>query len=122
MICFNEVQVNSHYNILLHSPFTELKINEDIKKRFIKEWINIPSFNPFTQVDRDTSVVPIDINLTKNVSRSVIYQTKKFNFDNLMASDNWFFSNPKLKIIEEYKNTKYDFIMNAIEKINTCRT
>lgn len=123
MICFNEMQFNSHYNILLHSPFTEAKINEDIKNRFIKEWKDLPSFNPFTQSDRDTSVVPIEINNTKNVGMSINYQTKKVNFDDLVDSDNWFFSNPKIKVLEEkYKETQYDFIMNAIEKINTCRT
>ena len=123
MICFNEIQFNSHYNILLHSPFTEPTINQEIKDRFIKEWLDIPSFNPFTQSNRDTSVVPIDINITRNVGESVIYQTKKFDFDNVVDSDNWFFSNPKIKVLEEkYKEAQYDFIMNAIEKINTCRT
>ena len=123
MICFKEVQVNSHYNILLHSPFTEAKINEEIKDRFIMEWIKLKSFNPYTQKFRDTAVVPIDSSITKNVGMSVNYQTKKVNFDDLVDSDGWFFSNPQLNgVIEKYKKTQYDFVMNAIEKINTCRT
>lgn len=121
MICFKEIQNNPHYNILLHSPFDD-DTNEDICNRFILEWALLPSFNPYTQKYRDSSIVPINISTTKNVNMSVNYQTKKFNFDDLVDSDNWFFSNPKSKYKEVYMNTKYDCIMNAVEKLNSCRT
>ena len=122
-ICFQETQINAHYNILLHSPFYNKDINNDVSEKFEGEWYKLKSWNPYTQKYREVEDTPIHITPIRNNYIGVNYQTKKFNFDDLVESDNFFFSNPKFKRLEKkYVKNEYDYIYQSLEKLHICKT